>query len=76
VIASDQQALRVGSAKVIVDGTDTALLRKAEISLGPSRVQARSLIQLLRLSRDIYNGALQKARAEEPAAAGGRAVKQ
>jgi len=58
VIASDQQALRVGSAKLIVDGTDATLVRKAEISLGTSRVQARSLTQLLHLSRDIYNGAL------------------
>jgi hypothetical protein len=59
VIAPDQQALRVGSAKLIVDGTDTTLVRKAEISLDPSRVHARSLTQLLHLSRDIYNGALQ-----------------
>ena len=62
VIAPDQQALRVGSAKLIVDGTDTTLVRKAEISLGPSRVQARALTQLLQLSRDIYNGALQHRR--------------
>jgi hypothetical protein len=59
VIASDQRALRVGSAKLIVDGIDTTLVRKAEISLGPSRVQARALTQLLNLSREIYNGALQ-----------------
>jgi hypothetical protein len=62
VIASDQTALRVGSAKLIVDGTDTALLRKTKISLGSSRVQARALTQLLHLSRDIYNGALQHRR--------------
>jgi hypothetical protein len=62
VIAPNQQALRAGSAKLIVDGTDTTLVRKAEISLGPSRVAARSLTQLLNLSRDIYNGALQHRR--------------
>jgi putative transposase len=62
VIASDQSALRVGSAKLIVDGTDTALVRKAEIALRPSRVRARSLTQLLQLSREIYNGALQHRR--------------
>ena len=62
MIASDQTALRVGSAKLIVDGTDTALLRKAEISLRPSRGRARSLSQLLHLSRDIYNAALQHRR--------------
>jgi putative transposase len=62
VIASDQTALRVGSAKLIVDGTDTALVRKAEIALRPSRVRARLLSQLLQLSCDIYNGALQHRR--------------
>ena len=62
MIASDQQAPRVGSAKLIVDGADTTLVRKAEISLGASRVQARSLNQLLHLSREIYNGALQHRR--------------
>jgi hypothetical protein len=62
VIAPDQSALRVGSAKLIVDGTDTTLVRKAEIALRPSRVQARSLTQLLYLSGDVYNGALQHRR--------------
>jgi putative transposase len=62
VIAADQTALRVGSAKLIVDGTDTTLVRKAEVALCPSRVHGRSLIQLLHLSRDIYNGALQHRR--------------
>jgi putative transposase len=62
MIASDQQALQVGSAKLIVDGTDTVLVRKAEIALRPSRVRARLLTQLLQLSRDIYNGALQHRR--------------
>jgi putative transposase len=62
VIAPDQTALRVGSAKLIVDGTDTTLVRKADISLCPSRVGARSLSQLLQLSHDIYNGALQHRR--------------
>jgi hypothetical protein len=63
VIAPDKTALRVGSAKLIVDGTDTTLVRKAEIALRPSRVRARVLSQLLRLSRDIYNGALQQTEA-------------
>jgi putative transposase len=52
----------VGSAKLIVDGTDSSLVRTAEISLGTSRVQSRYLTQLLHLSRDIYNGALQHRR--------------
>jgi hypothetical protein len=62
VIAPDTTALRVGSAKLIVDGTDTTLLRKAEIALRPSRVRARALSQLLQLSHDIYSGALQHRR--------------
>jgi hypothetical protein len=52
VIDSNRQALRVGSAKLIVDGTDTALVRRANITLSPSRVRARSLNQLLQLSRE------------------------
>jgi putative transposase len=52
----------VGPAKLIVDGTDTTLLRKAEIALRPSRVRAAVLSQLLQLSHDIYNGALQHRR--------------
>ena len=62
VIASDQTALRVGSAKLIVDGTDTTLARKAEIALRPSRVRGRLLTQLLQFSHDICNGALQQRR--------------
>ncbi len=62
MIAPDKTALRVGSAKLIVDGTDTAPVRKAEIALRPSRVRARLLTQLLQLSGDIYNGALQHRR--------------
>jgi hypothetical protein len=62
VIASDKSALRVGSAKLIVDGTDTTVVRKAEIALRPSRGRACALTRLLRLSGDIYNGALQHRR--------------
>jgi hypothetical protein len=46
VIASDQTALRVGSAKLIVDGTDTTVVRKAEIALRPSRVRAARTLQI------------------------------
>jgi putative transposase len=62
VISSVQQALRVGSARLIVDGTDTTLVRKAEISLRLSRAHTRYLNLLLQLSRDIYKGALQHRR--------------
>jgi putative transposase len=62
VIASNEKALRVGSSKLIVDGTDIVLTRKAEIGLDPSRVHDRSLLALGNLSRSIYNGALQHRR--------------
>lgn len=62
MIASDCNAVRVGSAKLVVDGTDEILVRKAEIALAPSRVQARSLEGLIAWSRDLYNGALQQRR--------------
>jgi len=62
VIASDRNAVRVGSAKLVVDGTDTILLRKAEIALAPTRVQVHSLDALIAWSRAIYNGALQHRR--------------
>jgi putative transposase len=52
----------VGSAKLVVDGTDEILVRKAEIALTPTRVQGRTLDSLLEWSRQIYNGALQHRR--------------
>ena len=36
VISSDRLALRVGSAKLVVDGSDEPLVRKAEFSLSPN----------------------------------------
>jgi putative transposase len=52
----------VGSAKLVVDGTDTTLHRKAEFAILASRVHSRTLAQLLSLSLYIYNGALQHRR--------------
>ncbi len=44
VIASDRKAVKVGSALLVVDGTDETLARKAELSsIRLNRVQARSL---------------------------------
>jgi putative transposase len=62
VISSDRLALTVGSSKLVVDGTDETLVRKAEFSLSPSRCQARSLEALVEWSREAYNGALQHRR--------------
>lgn len=62
MIASGRNALHVGTAKLVVDGTDTTLMRKATIAVLPTRVQARALSALLGWSRDVYNGALQHRR--------------
>ena len=62
VIASDRRAKRVGTALLVVDGTDEDLNRKAEISLFPGRVKARSLSRLVSLSREVYNATVQHRR--------------
>lgn len=62
MISSDRWALKVGSAKLVVDGTDEVLTRKAEVSLSPGRTKARALEALLEWSREIYNGSLQHRR--------------
>lgn len=62
VIASDRQALRFGSARLVVDGTDETLARKAEISLSPGRVKSRALARLVSLSREVYNATVQHRR--------------
>ncbi|HEY1650976.1 MAG TPA: transposase [Acidimicrobiales bacterium] len=62
MIASGRNAVNVGPAKLVVDGTDTTLVRKATVALQPTRAQARALGALLGWSRDIYNGALQHRR--------------
>jgi putative transposase len=62
VISSDRLALKVGSSKLVVDGTDETLVRKAEFSLSPGRCQARALETLITWSREVYNGSLQHRR--------------
>jgi len=52
----------MGSSKLVVDGTDETLVRKAEFSLSPGRCQARALEALVEWSREVYNGALQHRR--------------
>jgi len=54
--------VRVGSAKLVVGGTDQALCRKASFSLSPGRVTASALDQLVGLSRETYNAAWQHRR--------------
>jgi putative transposase len=62
VISSDPRALKVGSAKLVVDGTDQSLTRKAEFSLSPGRSKSRVLDDLVEWSREVYNGSLQHRR--------------
>ena len=52
----------MGSSKLVVDGTDETLVRKAESSLSPGRCQARALEALVQWSREVYNGSLQHRR--------------
>jgi putative transposase len=52
----------MGSSKLVVDGTDETLVRKAEFSLSPGRCQARALEALVQWSREVYNGSLQHRR--------------
>ena len=52
----------MGSSKLVVDGTDETLVRKAEFSLSPSRCQTRALESLVQWSREVYNGSLQHRR--------------
>ncbi|HUC38475.1 MAG TPA: transposase [Acidimicrobiales bacterium] len=62
MIASDIQALAIGTARLVVDGTDEELCRKAEFSLSPGRAKARRLRTLVDLSREVYNAALEHRR--------------
>jgi putative transposase len=58
VIASSNRAIRIGTATLVVDGTDETLTRKSEFSLSPGRVMARRLDRLIALSREAYNAGL------------------
>jgi len=63
VIASDRTALKVGSALLVVDGTDETVVRKAELSIRPTRAQAHAIERgIFQLSRDSYNAALEHRR--------------
>lgn len=63
VVTSDRNAVKVGTSLLIVDGMDETLVRKTNISIRPTRGQARALERgLLQLSRDVYNAALQHRR--------------
>jgi putative transposase len=67
VISSTLRAPRYGKGraggKLIVDGCDETVFRKAQFAFKPAtRRQKRSLLGLLDVSREIYNAALQERR--------------
>jgi hypothetical protein len=62
MIASRRGSIRIGSAKLIVDGTDETICRKATFSLSPGRAKARVLDRLVTLSREVYNAGLAERR--------------
>ena len=62
VIASRQRAPRYGPGRLVVDGSDTTLLRKATFAFDPSPVQERRLLALLAVCCEVYNAALAERR--------------
>ncbi|MGH9072388.1 MAG: RNA-guided endonuclease InsQ/TnpB family protein, partial [Acidimicrobiales bacterium] len=62
MIASSKNALRVGSAHLVVDGTDESLVRQVTIALSPGRTMSRKLDHLEQGARDVYNASIQHRR--------------
>lgn len=62
MIASRRQSLKHGPGRLVVDGRDQTVVRKAKFAFKPSRTQEASLHGLLRVAREVYNAALQERR--------------
>lgn len=62
VIASREQSKRYGPGLLVVDGTDVTVARKAQFAFRPSRKQEALLQELLSISCEVYNAALQERR--------------
>jgi putative transposase len=62
VISSKERAPRFGPGRLVVDGTDDRLCRKATFAFRPSRRQERQLLALLRACCEVYNAGLQERR--------------
>jgi hypothetical protein len=58
VVASKQQASRYGPGRLVVDGRDATVVRRATFAFRPTPAQERGLHQLLEVSREVYNAAL------------------
>jgi putative transposase len=61
-IMSKQQAPRYGPGKLVVDGQDVTVTRKATFALRPTASQERALHRLLEVVREVYNAALAERR--------------
>lgn len=62
MIASRRQSLKQGPGRLVVDGRDQTVVRKATFAFKPSRKQEVLLHLLLRICREVYNAALQERR--------------
>jgi len=62
MISSREKAPRHGSGYLLVDGADTAIVRKATFAFRPTSRQAGLLLLLLRICCEVYNAALQERR--------------
>ena len=62
MIASRRQSLKHGPGRLVVDGRDETVVRKATFAFKPSRRQEHELHTLLRICRETYNAALQERR--------------
>jgi putative transposase len=62
MIASKQQSHKHGPGRLMVDGRDTTVVRKATFAFRPCNAQAGRLHGLLRISCEVYNAALQERR--------------
>ena len=62
MIASRHQSLQHGPGRLVADGRDQTVVRKAQFAFKPTRRQEHELHGLLRICREVYNAALQERR--------------
>jgi len=62
MISSKVKAPRHGPGRLVVDGRDTTVTRKARLSVSPARRQEHELLRMLDATREVYNGGLQHRR--------------
>src|SRR6266851_2835104 len=62
MIASVRRAPKFGPGRLVVDGTDTTVVRKAEFSFSPTARQTGRLDRLVAICAEVYNAGLQHRR--------------